>query len=158
MIGYVISLSLLIAAVILIRAIFRKTVSSRVIYALWLVVIIRMVLPVSLFQVNVRFPESAPVTQTQVTEQQSPGQAVPVVPATDPAVNSPAVNVPQDQYPSVIPAVTPVTDETVTDHAPAAETGPAREQTPAAETAPGLASPDGDHVLRKTRPRPQAVR
>ena len=57
MTGHLISLSALTAAVILLRAVFRRTVSPRVIYALWLAVVIRMVIPVSLFSVEVRMPE-----------------------------------------------------------------------------------------------------
>ena len=49
MIEYLLSLSLLIAVVLLIRAVFRKTVSPRVTYALWLLVVIRMMVPVTLF-------------------------------------------------------------------------------------------------------------
>ena len=51
---YLISLSLLITVVLLIRAIFRKSISPRVMYALWLVVVFRMCLPVSLFEVDVK--------------------------------------------------------------------------------------------------------
>ena len=54
---YIISLSLLICVVLLIRAIFRKSVSPRVIYGLWLVVAIRLLLPVTLFQVDVTLPD-----------------------------------------------------------------------------------------------------
>ena len=53
MIEYLLSLSLLIAVVLLIRAVFRKTVSPRVTYALWLLVVIRMMVPVTLFEVDV---------------------------------------------------------------------------------------------------------
>lgn len=72
MIGYIISVSLLIIAVIIIRAVFRKTVSLRVIYALWLVVVIRMVLPVTLFEVGVTVPKfllAEENTQNQQSEQ-----------------------------------------------------------------------------------------
>ena len=53
MIEYLLSLSLLIAVVLLIRAVFRKTVSPRVTYALWLLVVIRMMVPVTLFEADV---------------------------------------------------------------------------------------------------------
>ena len=72
MIGYIISVSLLIIAVLIIRAVFRKTVSPRVIYALWLVVVIRMVLPVTLFEVGVTVPKfllAEENTQNQQSEQ-----------------------------------------------------------------------------------------
>lgn len=72
MIGYIISVSLLIIAVLIIRAVFRKTVSPRVIYALWLVVVIRMVLPVTLFEVGITVPKfllAEENTQNQQSEQ-----------------------------------------------------------------------------------------
>jgi len=49
---YLITLTLLIVFVVLIRSIFRKTVSPRILYALWLVVIIRMFLPITLIEVD----------------------------------------------------------------------------------------------------------
>ncbi len=49
---YLISLSLLICAVIAIRAIFRKRTSQRLIYAMWILVLIRMCIPFSLFEVE----------------------------------------------------------------------------------------------------------
>ncbi len=69
---YLLSVSILIVAVLLIRGIFRKTVSPRVIYALWLVVVIRMILPVSLFEVSITVPKflhTEQNTQNQQTEQ-----------------------------------------------------------------------------------------
>ncbi len=67
MTAYLISLSLLICAVLLIRGIFRKTVSPRAIYALWLVVVLRMCLPITLFELNVQIPD---FPQYEKTEQQ----------------------------------------------------------------------------------------
>ena len=46
---YFVTLSLLILAVLGVRAVFRKTVSPRLIYALWIAVVLRLCLPVSLF-------------------------------------------------------------------------------------------------------------
>ena len=77
MIAYIVSLSLLILTVILIRAVFRNSVSSRLIYALWAVVIIRMVLPVTLFHVNVRLPETISAPQTGYAEHDSASVAIP---------------------------------------------------------------------------------
>lgn len=45
MIGYVLSLTLLAAAVMLVRAVFRKNISSKIIYAMWLAVVLRLCLP-----------------------------------------------------------------------------------------------------------------
>ena len=54
---YLLSVSILIIAVFVIRGIFRKRVSPRVIYALWLIVLIRMVLPITIFDVSIETPE-----------------------------------------------------------------------------------------------------
>ncbi len=102
MIAYIISLSLLTAAVILVRAIFRKNVPARLIYALWLVVLIRMAVPVTLFNVDVKLPdfglsENAPVTEqtdkTVVNQQSGPGTIVMPVPE-----NTPQTVVPDDGH------------------------------------------------------------
>lgn len=66
---YLISLSLLICAVLLIRGVFRKTISPRAVYALWLVVVIRMLVPIPLFEVNVTFPALLQNQQTEQMEQ-----------------------------------------------------------------------------------------
>ncbi len=52
MIKNIIITSLFIAAVILIRAIFRKKVSSRIIYALWLAVLLKLCLPFSFITID----------------------------------------------------------------------------------------------------------
>lgn len=52
MLHYVISLSVLILAVILIRAIFRKKIPPAVIYAMWLAVVVRMCIPMPLFKMD----------------------------------------------------------------------------------------------------------
>lgn len=72
MIGYLLSLSLLICVVLLIRAVFRKTVSPRVIYALWLLVVIRMLVPVTLFEVDVTLPEFLQTQQIEPSEENEP--------------------------------------------------------------------------------------
>jgi len=48
---YLLSLTLLTAAVLLLRACFRRHVPARLIYAMWLVVLIRMLIPISVFSV-----------------------------------------------------------------------------------------------------------
>lgn len=50
---YIISLSLLILAVTAIRAIFRRSASPKLIYGLWLVVLVRLLLPVQLFELEI---------------------------------------------------------------------------------------------------------
>lgn len=52
MLSYIISLTLLTLAVILVRAVFRNKMSSRLVYALWLAVLIRMVLPFDLISID----------------------------------------------------------------------------------------------------------
>ncbi len=52
MLSYVISLTLLTLAVIVLRGVFRNKMSSRLVYALWLAVIIRIVLPFDVIQVD----------------------------------------------------------------------------------------------------------
>ena len=69
MISYLVSLSILITVILLVRGIFRKTVSPRVIYALWAVVVLRMLLPISLFEVDVTLPEFLQNQQTVQVEQ-----------------------------------------------------------------------------------------
>ncbi len=53
MVPYVISLSTLIGIILIIRAAFRKSVSPRIVYALWLIVLVRMLVPFSLFTVRI---------------------------------------------------------------------------------------------------------
>ena len=55
---YIISLSVLIAAVILIRATVKRSVPKRLVYALWLAVAIRLIIPFS--PIKVDFPASSP--------------------------------------------------------------------------------------------------
>ena len=136
MIEYLLSLSLLIAAVLLIRAIFRKTVSPRAIYALWLVVVVRMLLPITLFEVDVTIPAFLQNQQTEQMESQeqlqgdsetmsdvqkqspttSPAQTTPTSPAQNTTTVTPSVTTPVTP---VVPAetspVTPITPETEVD-------------------------------------------
>ena len=119
MTGYVISVSLLTAAIILIRAIFRRRISSRLVYALWLIVVVRMVLPFSLFNINVQFPKGAltPQTVDAATVTGSPDKTV----NTD--ENADSVLAPGLSVPAVIPSAQEETYGRETEHPPAAETG-----------------------------------
>ena len=49
MLPYLLSLTLLTAAVLLLRICVRRHIPARLVYALWLVVLVRMIIPVSLF-------------------------------------------------------------------------------------------------------------
>ncbi len=51
MLHYLLSLTLLTAAVLLLRACFRRHVPARLIYAMWLVVLVRILLPISMFSI-----------------------------------------------------------------------------------------------------------
>lgn len=113
MIEYHLFLSLFILAVLLIRTIFRKTISPRAIYALWLVVVIRMLLPITLFEVDVALPTFMQSRQTEESEQlpeglettaneqlhspsTDPSQTVPTSPSQNPSEITPV-------YPSATP-------------------------------------------------------
>ncbi len=122
MIEYLVSLSLLAAIVLLIRGIFRKTVSPRAIYALWLVVVIRMLLPITLFEVGVTLPEFMQSRSAAETEQGGSSEELPMEPETNadaeqnpvtPPVQTPTFPL-ESTAPTipVIPSVTPVTPVT----------------------------------------------
>ena len=92
MIRETLTLSALIAAVLLVRAVFKNRVPKRMIYALWLVVLLKLCMPGTLFSLPVlpaertaapvqraEFPaQTAPVTQppAQAVQPQTPAQPV----------------------------------------------------------------------------------
>ena len=136
MTGYLISLSALTAAVILLRAVFRRTVSPRVIYALWLAVVIRMVIPVSLFSVEVRMPE---FFRTDGNNNDAETAAAVIPPSADTeiinggAVPDYSVTVPETGYvpavPEYEPALVPEIGESVPDTGTGEISRPASERT-----------------------------
>ena len=88
MLKEVLTVSALIAVVLLVRAIFKNRVPKRMIYALWLVVLLKLCLPGTLFSLPVLPAEevTAPVNTIQITQ---------VEEATLPAVsNAPTVQAP----------------------------------------------------------------
>ncbi len=105
MIAYIISLTLLIAAVILVRLIFRKHVPARLVYALWLAMLIRMVLPVTLFTVNVHLPEVFSPAQNVQTAQDT--GLTPSSPTVIPDDTLPGISIPADT--GTVSPYTPVT-------------------------------------------------
>ena len=120
MISYLVSLSILIAVILLVRGIFRKTVSPRVIYALWAVVVLRMLLPISLFEVDVTLPEFLQNQQTvQVERTEQPPkdsesstdvqQQSPISPPVHTAPTTPSQSTSQaaPEHPTVIAPITP---------------------------------------------------
>lgn len=67
MLYYLLSLTLLIMAVLLLRVCIRRHVPARLVYAMWLVVLIRMIMPISLF--SIAFPAwSNPVSNESVSQ------------------------------------------------------------------------------------------
>ncbi len=138
---YLVTLSLLICAVLLIRGLFCKTVSPRVIYALWLAVVIRMLLPVSLFEADIPMPVFGQIGETVQTEthpaasttgadvlSQTPVtsavQAMPTVPSSGTAPGT-----------SVIPPANEETQSEVMTATLSETDPPAVQQSPAVDTA-----------------------
>ncbi|MBQ9133527.1 MAG: hypothetical protein IJX64_03235 [Clostridia bacterium] len=105
---HLITLSILIAAVMLVRAVFRKRVSARLIYALWLVVAVKLCMPFSLFAVDLSLPQVSS-TQPEPTAVQT--QGVPEV-TKAPAAIAGAQILPQQPIadPPTVPAapITPI--------------------------------------------------
>ena len=101
MLKEVLTVSALIAVVLLVRAIFKNRVPKRMIYCLWLVVLLKLCLPGTLFSLPV-LPAEQLVAPTQISE--LPAQTTPVI-------QQPAQTVMQPQAPAQQP-VSPV-QETV---------------------------------------------
>ena len=86
----ILSLSALILAVLLVRAIFKNRVPKRMVYALWLVVLVKLCLPGTLVSLPVLPAEeaTAPVQRVEAPAQtapvQQPAQAVTQTPAQQP--------------------------------------------------------------------------
>lgn len=89
MISHIIALSVLCALVILIRALFKNRVSARIVYALWLVVLIKLCIPVSFVSIDVPLPsfleEYSAVIEAEAEEfplnleESAPSQSSPVI-------------------------------------------------------------------------------
>lgn len=111
MINYLITLSALTAAVILLRGIFRKKISQRIIYAMWLLVVLRMCLPFTLFhyelpEKNIPGPIVSETTEDTSVFSPTPEATTPngiTTSATDPqgTVVSPPVTSPSPSKPAV---------------------------------------------------------
>ena len=101
MIRETLTLSALIAAVLLVRAVFKNRVPKRMIYALWLVVLLKLCLPGTLFSLPVLPAEKVAATVNTIQIKQ-------VEKATLPAVsNAPTVQAPSTPgVQSTIPAQT----------------------------------------------------
>ena len=90
MLKEVLTVSALIAVVLLVRAIFKNRVPKRMIYCLWLVVLLKLCLPGTLFSLPV-LPAEKLVAPTQISE--LPAQTTPVI-------QQPAQTVTQPQTPA----------------------------------------------------------
>ena len=90
MLKEVLSVSALIVVVLLVRAVFKNRVPKRMIYALWLVVLLKLCLPGTLFSLPV-LPAEKLVAPTQISE--LPAQTTPVI-------QQPAQTVMQPQTPA----------------------------------------------------------
>ena len=97
MLKEVLTVSALIAVVLLVRAIFKNRVPKRMIYCLWLVVLLKLCLPGTLFSLPV-LPAEKLVAPTQISE--LPAQTTPVI-------QQPAQTVTKPQTPAQQP-VSPV--------------------------------------------------
>ena len=102
---YLVTLSLLIIIVLLVRGFFRKSISPTVMYALWLVVVLRLCLPFPLFRVEMDLP-----AWQETIPQEDYGQQGAVDPGIDPdTITPPVADLPSvPDTPSVIIPTTPV--------------------------------------------------
>ncbi len=111
MIEVTITASALIVLVLLLRVLLKWKVTARVQYALWAVVLIRLLLPVSLFSSSISVlrwmpePEAAPVTQSQQAPSNSVVTTVPVLPSgqtlpSDPVIRAEGSDLPVSPAPS----------------------------------------------------------
>ena len=96
------TVSALIAVVLLVRAIFKTHVPKRMLYALWLVVLLKLCLPGTTVSLPVLPAEEEPITPVQQVETETPVQATP-------AVQQPAQAVTLPQTTTVQPAQTTIT-------------------------------------------------
>ena len=71
------TVSALITVVLLVRAIFKTHVPKRMIYALWLVVLLKLCLPGTAISLPVLPSEEEPITPVQQVETETPVQAAP---------------------------------------------------------------------------------
>ena len=109
MLKEVLTISALIAVVLLVRAIFKNRVPKRMIYALWLVVLLKLCLPGTLFSLPVLPAEKA---ATLVQSVELPAQTAPVIQQPAQTVTKPQTPAQQPVSPeqeTVKPAAKPLT-------------------------------------------------
>ncbi len=130
---YLVTLSLLIMILLVVRGLFRKSISPTVMYALWLVVVVRLCLPFSLFQVEVDLP----AWQETIPQEQQGHQG-----AADPGIDPDTITPPTSGAPSM--PDTPSVIIPTTPSLPSVPTVPAIPENP---TVPGEDSlPDIPHI------------
>ena len=109
MLREVLTVSALIIVVLLVRAIFKNRVPKRMIYALWLVVLLKLCLPGTLFSLPV-LPAEKLVAPTQISE--LPAQTTPVIQQPAQTVMQPQTPAQQQVFPvqeTAKPAAKPLT-------------------------------------------------
>ena len=119
MLHNIIVLSLLIAVVIILRAVFKKKVSAKLIYALWIAVVIKLCIPVSFLnvlpQIDLYPDKSAEISVATPAADEMPSSEVtyvqPETPVTEPVDHQTA---PVDLVPDVTPITYDVTAPDVT--------------------------------------------
>lgn len=98
---YLATLSLLIIIVLLVRGFFRKSISPTVMYALWLVVVLRLCLPFPLFRVEMDLPAwQETIPQEQQGQQEATDSGIDPDTVTPPVADLPSV---PDTPPVIIP-------------------------------------------------------
>ena len=106
MISYLISLTLLAGAVMLLRAIFKKNVSSKVIYALWLAVVLRLCLPFDFILLDIPSLGKLDNVTMGTIQLQTAEESTPVLAETSPEYATPV------QTGNTVPAPAPVIPDT----------------------------------------------
>ena len=109
MLKEVLTVSALIAVVLLVRAIFKNRVPKRMIYCLWLVVLLKLCLPGTLFSLPVLPAEDAAVPAQSA---ERPVQTAPVIQRPAPTVTKPQTPAQQPVSPvqeTAKPAAKPLT-------------------------------------------------
>lgn len=108
MLHYLLALTLLTAAVLLLRACFRRHVPARLIYAMWLVVLMRMLIPVSMFSIELPAWDNAAASSDTVVPEgiltDTADPVLPDIPVQEETVLSPVPGIdavsPPDDLPS----------------------------------------------------------
>ncbi len=131
--------SILILIVIGVRALLRKKISQRLMYALWLVVLIKLCLPMSLFNVDMPFLAKYTGGESEITETAPPTENDPI---DEPVTNTPVVPS-APTYPSVPNTPTYPANPDASDERPGVSGDDIGSSTPAVDDKPnaGVTTP-----------------